>query len=389
MSSNARNRFLPILSTKTGRYFANAYHTATWRGAVEAAARIERERLLSGLEDFCHVPVDVNAIGERRGLRIVEDLPSMDRRDAELQVVSDGFLVHLKPGVPEKRKRFTIAHEIGHSLFYRNGQHQIGILDEREIQAEEIICHEFARALLLPREPVRESLKLLMNASAWSVLNQLEGVVNRFQVSMPALVARLGAIKLYVDPILILILRYRNNQKTGQDPKLRIIQSVALGGANPLRTFSNQSVEGLHFQSAWNLFSEWKDQLRDGLEITGGRYAWHPNRGLFRPTPDTELPVIDQIELSIQHLGRWHKEVVQVSAAIFLYSRSQDTEHDAYVVAVLKPSEKLAIQDSCGSDVGNDTRVSRNSGLLSPPELLAQHGAATVNSVLHQNSVEI
>src|SRR5437660_10792138 len=150
MPAKKNARVFPHLPTRTARYFLSKFRTATLKGAIELAAQRERERLFTGFEECCSVPVDVEAIAQRKGLKLVELPLGSSSRDAELRPASDGFLVRLKPRVSEGRRRFTIAHEIGHSLFYDHGRHQVGLLDERESRAEEWICQKFASALLIP-----------------------------------------------------------------------------------------------------------------------------------------------------------------------------------------------------------------------------------------------
>src|SRR5256885_1650190 len=89
----------PYLPTRTARYFLSKFRTATLKGAIELAARRERERLFTGFEEYCSIPVDVEAIAQRKGLRIVEHPLASSSRDAELTPASEGFLVRLKPRV--------------------------------------------------------------------------------------------------------------------------------------------------------------------------------------------------------------------------------------------------------------------------------------------------
>lgn len=59
-----------------------------------------------------------------------------------------GFIMYLKNQLSEFDEKFTIAHEIGHTLFYENLRHQIGILSKNELSKEEYICNKFASLLL-------------------------------------------------------------------------------------------------------------------------------------------------------------------------------------------------------------------------------------------------
>src|SRR6266498_4700951 len=103
MSGKKHAQDLPYLPTRTARYFLSKFQTATLRGAIELAARRERERQLTGFEEFCSVPVDVEAIAQRKGFKIVEHPLVSSARDAELTPANEGFVVRLKPRVSEGR----------------------------------------------------------------------------------------------------------------------------------------------------------------------------------------------------------------------------------------------------------------------------------------------
>lgn len=76
------------------------------------------------------------------------------------------------------RKRFTVAHELGHLL--------LDFSDVKEAKPEKL-CHVFAGALLLPQDIMREELwKQRNNITEWE-LKKLKGI---FGVSMQAVMAR-------------------------------------------------------------------------------------------------------------------------------------------------------------------------------------------------------
>lgn len=86
------------------------------------------------------------------------------RHTAMLVPTHDGFSVVVDPLLWERaadataarrRLRFVVAHELGHTVFYRPGRppSRIDPVDKRE----ERFCHRFATALLLPAEAAREA----------------------------------------------------------------------------------------------------------------------------------------------------------------------------------------------------------------------------------------
>lgn len=85
------------------------------------------------------------------------------------------------------RKRFTIAHELGHLLLD---------FTEAETQSPEKLCHAFAGALLLPKEIMLEELgKRRNNITAWE-LKRLKGI---YGVSMRAIMARAHHLNIISD----------------------------------------------------------------------------------------------------------------------------------------------------------------------------------------------
>lgn len=327
----------PHLGTRSARYFLSLFRMATLKGAVELAAKRERGSLLSGFEDYCSIPVDVEEVWKRKGFRIADDLAPSATRDAELSPFGEGFLVRFKPGASQARRRFTIAHEIGHSFFFRHGRHQVGLLDAKEMRAEEWICSQFASAFLVPPGPLRQLFAPLESASPWAILWQLDNVARRFQVSVEVIVRRLCDIKLPIVPVNILALRYQENQRTGTNPQLRVWRRANQGCDNPFRTFWNRSAEGLHLQSALNLFDRWRDHLVENREGIGGRYAWHPSLGLFQPRRRPEAVHTEGIELSVCENGQWSRAIMQTSVASFLYALRNCTDREAYIISVLRP----------------------------------------------------
>ena len=114
--------------------------------------------------------------------------------DGGIQKNGDGFIIFLSPFQDEKRRRFTIAHELGHlflhmgyrinpklweaqpehSQYYRN----VSDRSEREYQA-----NEFAAALLMPKY---EYLKIMKNNIEDGNLVNTQSIANYFNVSVEA-----------------------------------------------------------------------------------------------------------------------------------------------------------------------------------------------------------
>jgi Zn-dependent peptidase ImmA (M78 family) len=70
--------------------------------------------------------------------------------DGELRLVEDRWIAYIRTGQPERRRRFTVAHELGHAALYS--------VDPRIDQGGpgvERVCNLFAAELLMPASLVR------------------------------------------------------------------------------------------------------------------------------------------------------------------------------------------------------------------------------------------
>lgn len=135
-------------------------------------------------------PIDLDPIAKKLGVRAEYRNSTTKHFTAILESTQNGFLAtlfrftnqrELRPGSIEARfdytdncathrERFTLAHEIGHTFFYRvsslletpkrivplphGGFSKRGRRDESSTSSrrEEALCHDFARALLFPSE---------------------------------------------------------------------------------------------------------------------------------------------------------------------------------------------------------------------------------------------
>ena len=137
--------------------------------------------------------VDLSRVGSL--LRVVE---RPDRRSNRavmtwLFPVESGFhmSVNRNMEMTEGRLRFSIAHEYGHTLFFRLYSSPprrlvpMAISNTAEYRWEEGLCHDFARALLLPRTGTYEA------ASGGVGLQLLQRICSSYEVSMDVAVRRI------------------------------------------------------------------------------------------------------------------------------------------------------------------------------------------------------
>ena len=168
------------------------------------AARNAAEKLIDRM-GIHSPPVDVHGIARSLGLRVVyEDLGS----DISGVLVSrDGAAsIAVKKSDKEPRKRFTVAHEIGHyylrhhiqrnelvhadehrQVIYRSAKASEG-LDQMEVQA-----NQFAASLLMPTRLVREHVERRPKPMGDS---DVEELAEAFNVSVQAMTIRLTTLGL-------------------------------------------------------------------------------------------------------------------------------------------------------------------------------------------------
>lgn len=90
-------------------------------------------------------PTDLDAISVRLNVCRVESDAEMMMTGA-LSREGERFVIHVFPGLSSGRRRFTIAHELGHAFMETTGPHV-----PRSGRELEEICDRFAAEILMPR----------------------------------------------------------------------------------------------------------------------------------------------------------------------------------------------------------------------------------------------
>jgi hypothetical protein len=326
--------------TRTERFFLDLFKSATLHGAAERAARREREQLL---DECATIPIDIVALAKRRAIEIRQDLEGEPCEEGLLLPYNGGYRVRLRRSATEARKRFSLAHEIGHTFFYkleRDGpRHQIGVLSEVERSAEERICDLFAGALLMPSTHVRAEMGTLPANRPGEVLTRLDTIAQRFRVSLPALLQRMRSFNVASPPYLLLYLRPKLNPSTGGDFALRVEFSVSLGPWRGAFVWRNRSASGLGLSSVALLFDEW---IRMSRTIPDrGRFALDSSARLAASTSTSRAGEVNEtICLSLITGGKWTRKKVPVVAASRLYTWPANEQKQAYVLSVLSPLDR-------------------------------------------------
>jgi Zn-dependent peptidase ImmA (M78 family)/DNA-binding XRE family transcriptional regulator len=169
--------------------------------AVRAAgARDAAEQLLAAAHLRSAPPVNVINLACRCGIRVLGfDFAGMV--DGLVVQLPDGPAIGLDTSQPNKqRRRFTLAHELGHHLLRHSASFHLDFFDAGGSAGDapgynwqyERAANEFAANLLMPAEPVREA------ADSITDINELAAA---FDVSRQAMAFRLAALGLRPGPL--------------------------------------------------------------------------------------------------------------------------------------------------------------------------------------------
>ncbi len=167
-----------------------------------ALARARAEQLVASL-GLSEPPIDVNSIARALGLRVVEADLGPDASGLLVSQPGDVCIVVHEPD-HKHRKRFTIAHEIGHFVLrhqfenggrvhvdrgtivsYRGPRASMGV-DPKEIEA-----NQFAASLLMPSAILRRRAPDRALSD-----RDIEDLARAFEVSEQAMTIRLTRLKM-------------------------------------------------------------------------------------------------------------------------------------------------------------------------------------------------
>jgi Zn-dependent peptidase ImmA (M78 family) len=141
-------------------------------------------------------PINVHAIAEFLDVTVVETAMSQDVSGMLVRDDQD-LTIGLNRAHPQARKRFTLAHEIGHLTLHRgrplivDAAVRINLRDRTSATAtdrEEIEANQFAAELLMP---VRMMMEAVADAKATTPDELQRELARRFRVSEEAMGYRL------------------------------------------------------------------------------------------------------------------------------------------------------------------------------------------------------
>jgi Zn-dependent peptidase ImmA (M78 family) len=164
------------------------------------ARRKARELLLEGKVETPPVPVEQLAALVGATIRyepFAGELSGMVHRSAS------GVIIGVNSMHAKTRRRFTIAHELGHFLLHRNEELHIderfpigfrSELSSKALDAAEIEANQFAAELLMPTALIADHVRSLpRNMDIETAVSRL---AHRYEVSEQAMTIRLSALGL-------------------------------------------------------------------------------------------------------------------------------------------------------------------------------------------------
>jgi len=158
----------------------------------QAAARAQALLDEYGIRD---VPIDVHALANEKGARVVEEALD-DDTSGVLVIKNNQAVIGVNKYHHHRRRRFTIAHELGHFLLHGNGPKVfVDTIFYRDADSteglyeEEIAANAFAAELLMPERILRQYL----DRQGIDVLDEVavKRLALKFDVSEQALTIRL------------------------------------------------------------------------------------------------------------------------------------------------------------------------------------------------------
>lgn len=163
-----------------------------------ASAIIKRARMivLKAMDDgWQGPPFDVFSLAQRQGLSLV---PREDVLDARLIAKKDGIEIEYNPNRSLTRIRFSVAHEIAHTLFpdYEESIHNRAGESQRPDEWQlELLCNIAAAEILMPAGPYLDPERVTVT------IDKAVEIRDKFGVSLEAALLRLG--KFTTQPITI------------------------------------------------------------------------------------------------------------------------------------------------------------------------------------------
>ncbi len=187
----------------------------------------------------------------------------------------------------------------------------------------------------MPAPAVKRLLPPTAGESPWAVLSALDRAAKHLQVSISALIPRIGLVHPSFGPYVFICSRFTENRVTGLDPQLRVATSCGLGLLRQVCVWNNHRVFALNMWSGLALFNAWRGMLAESKKLEPGCYTWDENRGLTSANDTGLCWRTERVNLDFVEAGRWRKGPLPLLTAHRLYAWG-GTEREGYVLSVLR-----------------------------------------------------
>lgn len=137
------------------------------------------------------VPIqNINDVVEKLGGRIEESFNVDNMSDGSIRKQDDGFVIFVSPFQSRERKKFTIAHELGHLFLHMGYRINLELWNRQENATyyragdslEEYQANEFAAAFLMPKNKYKE----IMDQNTVGNMVETGKIADYFGVSVSA-----------------------------------------------------------------------------------------------------------------------------------------------------------------------------------------------------------
>lgn len=166
-----------------------------------------REAARKVLDQFgSKIPVPIDAILKAHGIEVFADNEMAPTVSGILMIKKDRVGAMVNHTHPEARKRFTLAHELGHYLLHRRNTNlfvdEVAVLyrsgySDTGTGRMEVEANVFAAELLMPEKVLREHLK--SDPSVAQSDEAIRKLARRYDVSSAAMKYRLRQLKIIAN----------------------------------------------------------------------------------------------------------------------------------------------------------------------------------------------
>ncbi|WP_223203903.1 ImmA/IrrE family metallo-endopeptidase [Bacillus halotolerans] len=143
------------------------------------------------------IPVEIEKVPEMLGGTLIYEEFDDDKLEAMISKHEDNFIIQISPNSPFNRRRFSIAHELGHlflhmgyliddNLWQSVGDYRDSVYYRLGHSTEEYEANEFAAAILMPEHEFKEVARANLVDGLFNITN----IASEFDVSEEAATLR-------------------------------------------------------------------------------------------------------------------------------------------------------------------------------------------------------